>query len=170
MPKLLYSILVPFRYEPREEALEKMLFYGSGIAGGIICAMAGTGKKSFKLLTIVGCAGTTITGMTYAFMLFFERGHYHTVLIFALHGSFMMSLYAVVYEFAVELVPGVGESYSTGLINSLANFFACIQLLSFEAFDRSVPHPLFTSIFVLLIPLCVSLFCFCMVSTSVQSN
>lgn len=169
LPRLLYQILLPYRFLPRELILQQTLYFAIGIAGGIISIIALITKKNYKVQTIVQALGAIITSVLYALLLAFDQSHQRIVMMLALHGGFSVSMYSVIFEYAAEITPGVGESYSAGLINVFANLIGLAQLFLFEGMLQGVAHPLFLAMFVLFIPVCISFLIFIFVSAR-QSN
>jgi len=51
----------------------------------------------------------------------YKEAHSWMILAIVFNGATTISLYSVVFEYAVELTPGVGEAMSGAIINSLTN-------------------------------------------------
>lgn len=83
----------------------------------------------------------------------YNQGYWVTLVSVSISGMISIGVYSSAYEYVVDLSPGIGESISAGLINSVANTlgFLEIEIIQYlAASDKDQKNYVFYAMAVLL--------------------
>ena len=142
-----------------------------GIIGGILVVFLLARKRAFKTFTLAICLVTLLTLVLLKLNLSQGGSHGFTLLIICVNGFASIGAYSVVFEFAVDISPDVGEGMSSGVINMAANTLGGLLILLIEQLGKNLTHKrdyLNEAEIVMLISVVVALILFCCVKTPRQ--
>lgn len=61
-----------------------------------------------------------------------DESYYWVLSLIIMNGFVNIAAYSVCFEYVVHLSPGIGETISSGCVNTLANFLAFLEIICIQ--------------------------------------
>ena len=128
-PTIMEQVLLPYHYPSTLCDTYGVVFNACGIGFGLVTMILLNKTHAFKTFTIVITVMTALSYILLQYSVGYHKPHWLTTIAICLCGGFGIASYSVVYEYTVEVTPGVGESLSCGILNMMLNVFSLICIL-----------------------------------------
>lgn len=107
-----------------------VLFYTISLIGGVCSAVLVHQNRNFKVVAQVFSLLAVLSFMGFHILLNKENLHILREAFLGLNGFFSMGIFTILFEWAIDLTPKIGESVSVGMINATACILVVVQMLS----------------------------------------